>query len=223
MNAAVRERSLPGGGAATRMSSSALPAATTPTELRFADLYLDSGKFIGSFLGPIVRQVKQITEPLQPVIDVLKTPLPGLKDINDVARDMGYKGSLLPDTLLALIKFFSSGSDFTTLDNLVTLVNFVNHLPGEQSFLIPLGGANARGLQAATVGAGTPGASSTRPIARYALLKGSNYSVPMRPGCPASSSLARSLMGAKYAPRARPASSDQCTTCSRTYDRKSRR
>ena len=44
--------------------------------VEFTDVSLDVGSFLSDVLGPIVKEVKKITEPVQPLIDVLRTPVP---------------------------------------------------------------------------------------------------------------------------------------------------
>lgn len=44
--------------------------------LSFNNVKLDLGSFLGDFAKPIVTEVRKITRPLEPVIDVITTPLP---------------------------------------------------------------------------------------------------------------------------------------------------
>jgi hypothetical protein len=47
----------------------------------FRDVGLDLGTFISDFLGPIIGQVQDVTEPIQPLIDVLTAPIPVISDL----------------------------------------------------------------------------------------------------------------------------------------------
>ena len=83
------------------------PFAETDTDLTggeptvaFNNVQLNLGEFIGEFAAPILRTVRQITEPFDPVIEFLTTPIPLISDFGqevtplsivlDIARAYGY-------------------------------------------------------------------------------------------------------------------------------------
>ena len=49
--------------------------------VEFDNLRLDVGGFVSDILGPIVQKVKEVTEPLQPIIDVITAPIPVISDL----------------------------------------------------------------------------------------------------------------------------------------------
>src|SRR5262249_14317796 len=50
-------------------------------QVSFTNIYLDLGTFISDFLGPILTQIRKVTDPLQPIIDVVTARLPVLSDL----------------------------------------------------------------------------------------------------------------------------------------------
>ncbi|HEY3183270.1 MAG TPA: hypothetical protein VGJ77_10570 [Gaiellaceae bacterium] len=90
-------------------------------DVGFEDVQLDVGQFFGQFLGPIVREVKRFTQPLQPVIDTIQAPIPGISDLSELAG----QGQV------TFLDFFEkvSGADLTMIRRLITLINMINHLP----------------------------------------------------------------------------------------------
>ena len=48
-------------------------------------LNLDAGKFISEFLSPIVKQVKKITGPLMPVVEMLQGEVPIISDLSKLS------------------------------------------------------------------------------------------------------------------------------------------
>ena len=55
---------------------------TSPT-VKFTNVSLDLGTFVSQFLTPILKDIQKVTEPLQPVLKVLGTPIPGLSDLSN--------------------------------------------------------------------------------------------------------------------------------------------
>ncbi|MGL6047337.1 MAG: hypothetical protein ACRC02_12840, partial [Vogesella sp.] len=103
---------------------------TTSPQVWITELGIDVGSFFSDFLGPIVSKVQSITKPLQPIIDGLTTPIPGLsklagKDYTrlDLASDLG-KG----DKRIEFIKTF------------VTMLDLFNSIPVDaEGLIIPVG------------------------------------------------------------------------------------
>ena len=54
---------------------------TSLNKLGFYRLELDMGSFIGGVLGPIVSKIQKVIEPIEPLINFLKTPFPVLDDL----------------------------------------------------------------------------------------------------------------------------------------------
>ncbi len=89
-------------------------------EFGFDNVQLDIGSFIGEFLGPVLGEVQNFTKPLQPVIDVVSAPIPG---ISQLAELVGAD----PVTLLSLFEAIS-GNDLTLVKTLLKVITFVNAL-----------------------------------------------------------------------------------------------
>ncbi len=96
---------------------------TNPQELtiKFDNAYMDTGSFVGQFLGPVVGGVRQVTSPLQPVVETLQAPLPVLSDLAELVGED-------PITLISLMEA-ASGSDLSMVESLIALLNLANKLP----------------------------------------------------------------------------------------------
>src|SRR6266498_861740 len=100
-------------------------------DISFDGLNLDAGKFISSFLTPIVKQVKSVTGPLMPVVEMLQGEVP---IISDLSKLVGQG----PVTVLDLLEAIS-GNDLSLLRSILQFVKFVNTIPTDGNLLIPLG------------------------------------------------------------------------------------
>ena len=167
-------------------------------EIAFTDIYLDLGTFISDFLGPILSEIRKVTEPLQPIIDVVTARIPVISDL---------AGETI--TLLDLAEVFGllepSTVDF--IEGVIQVIELINDLEGlgEGTILIPFGSfslldngngerTNIQALQeaasrtmddiAAAAAASTgPGASSTYTSAASGFVSDagslSNFSIPI--------------------------------------------
>jgi Ca2+-binding RTX toxin-like protein len=106
--------------------------------IAFQDVALDAGAFLTQVLGPIVKQIKDVTGPVQPIIDTLYAPIPVLSDLSELAGGP-------PVTLVTLAKSFSTlagGPDLSFVDTVAGVISFVNNLPTPKDgvpLLIPIG------------------------------------------------------------------------------------
>ncbi len=104
-------------------------------EAGFDNIQLDLGSFISEFLDPVLSEVQKYTKPLQPIIDTLQAPIPG---VSQLAELVGAD----PITLLDLMEAIS-GSDLTLIRRLLDVITFANSIPtvspGNASLIIPLG------------------------------------------------------------------------------------
>ncbi|HEX7094535.1 MAG TPA: hypothetical protein VF183_01540, partial [Acidimicrobiales bacterium] len=98
--------------------------------VEFRDVGVDLGSFISDFLGPVVHQIQQITEPIQPLVDVLTAPIPVISDLAgkpitliDIAGMTGY---VQPDLIYAIA-------------DIITLVNSIPDPSTVGSLIIPFG------------------------------------------------------------------------------------
>ncbi|NJN86303.1 MAG: calcium-binding protein [Leptolyngbyaceae cyanobacterium SL_7_1] len=98
---------------------------TTTPGISFEDVKLDLGSFVKNFAGSILTDIKKVTEPLQPIADVLTDDLP-----------------LLGRSLIDLAELFAPSLAGTAefLDQLDSILELVNSLPsGDEEFEISLG------------------------------------------------------------------------------------
>jgi hypothetical protein len=63
-------------------ADNAAPGEIGSPSIALNNVQLDLGSFLSGFLGPVVSEIQSVTEPLQPVIDFLETPVPILSDLN---------------------------------------------------------------------------------------------------------------------------------------------
>jgi Ca2+-binding RTX toxin-like protein len=114
--------------------------------VEFQDVSLDLGSFLGDFVLPILEEVQKITKPMQPVIDILTSPLPVVSDLGpdltflDLAGAFGKVDPRLLESIANVITFVNSieidslGSDAINFGNYAILdkdggVGFTNGLP----------------------------------------------------------------------------------------------
>lgn len=103
-------------------------------DMSFEDVELDLGSFINDFLAPILDEVTKFTEPLQPIIDVVSAPIPGVSQLAELVGED-------PVTMIDLFEAIS-GNDLTlikTLLDVVTFINAVAALGDAGEIIIPIG------------------------------------------------------------------------------------
>ncbi|MCC5830830.1 MAG: right-handed parallel beta-helix repeat-containing protein, partial [Phycisphaeraceae bacterium] len=88
--------------------------------LRFENVQLSLGSFLGDFIRPIVQRINQITEPIRPILDFLYSPIPGIGDA------LQFTGS--PPTWMDAIAF-AGGIDTSFFDAIYALVSLPNRIP----------------------------------------------------------------------------------------------
>ncbi len=94
----------------------------------FENVRLDLGKFLSETIGPVVEKIQEVTEPFQPIIDIVTARIPVLSDLAgetitlvDIAAAFG---EFNPDLIYAVA-------------DLVSLVNSIPATPG--SLALPFG------------------------------------------------------------------------------------
>ena len=105
---------------------------TSLNKLGFYRLELDMGSFIGGVLGPIVSKIQKVIEPIEPLINFLKTPFPVLDDLG------------IRMTPLDLAKKYSKGkfddSMINAISDLIALSKTISAISASNSgFSIALG------------------------------------------------------------------------------------
>ena len=98
--------------------------------LGFRDVSIDMGSFINDFLGPFVGKVAEVTEPLQPIIDVITAPIPVISELS------GQPVSLVD--LAGMTGYVDPGLIYAVAD-IITLVNRIGSASNNGSISIPIG------------------------------------------------------------------------------------
>ena len=110
------------------------------------------GQFLQGLLGDVVREIKRVTGPVQPVIDTLYAPIPVLSDLSRLAGGDDV-------TLVTLAKSFSTlagGPKFVDfVDTIKAVIEFINRLPSctpdaANDCFVPIGGFEVDGDKALT-------------------------------------------------------------------------
>ncbi|HCU70037.1 MAG TPA: hypothetical protein DGF30_12660 [Desulfomicrobium sp.] len=96
--------------------------------VEFRHVGIDMGSFLGDFLGPIVENIQDITEPLQPVIDFMTARIP-------VVSDLAGRTITLVD-IAGLTGYVETGMIYAIAD-IISLVNSIPAEPG--SLIVPIG------------------------------------------------------------------------------------
>ena len=97
----------------------------------FDKVQLDLGAFISNFVAPIVNDVKQVLDPIKPIVDILTTPLP-------VISDLAGHSVTLEDLAALFGSPYSQIKTFTDAYNAIySIINSIPTNPGD--ILINLG------------------------------------------------------------------------------------
>ncbi|MBC2714899.1 MAG: calcium-binding protein [Desulfobacteraceae bacterium] len=97
--------------------------------VEFRHVSIDMGSFLGDFLGPVVEKIQEITDPLQPIIDVLTARIP-------VVSDLAGRTITLVD--IAGLTGYVEPAMIYAIADIISLVNSIPAEPG--SLMLPLGG-----------------------------------------------------------------------------------
>ena len=123
----------------------------------FKNVRMDLGSFVGSFVGPVLGKVRDITAPLQPVLDFINKPIPVLSDL------MGKPTTVLDlATSASAVASFGNSSPadirfITALAGVTSLLGSVPTLPSNT--FVPLGSFDLAGFDvrgAADLSGATP-------------------------------------------------------------------
>ncbi|MBI2924677.1 MAG: carboxypeptidase regulatory-like domain-containing protein, partial [Verrucomicrobia bacterium] len=101
----------------------------------FHNVQIDIGSFISEFIKPVLDEVKKVTEPFQPLVEILTTPIPIISDLAGEPIDM-----------LALARSFGYLTPGTEqfIRDLATIIDLVNDssFTDDGSVLVPVGSFN---------------------------------------------------------------------------------
>ncbi|WP_139215190.1 VCBS domain-containing protein [Oceanisphaera psychrotolerans] len=103
---------------------------STQPQVWITDLAIDVGSLFSDFLAPIVGEIQQVTQPLQPVIDGLTMAIPGLSEL--AGRDY---------TVLDLAEELGQGKvNVKFIKSFVYMLDLFNAIPVDaQGLIIPIG------------------------------------------------------------------------------------
>ncbi|MEI8408179.1 MULTISPECIES: calcium-binding protein [unclassified Kribbella] len=116
------------------------PQAAGAPYIAFKDVGISAGSFFEGLLGDVVKEMKRVTGPLQPVMDTLYAPIPVLSDLSRMAGGDDV-------TLMTLAKAFSTiagGPKLDFVDTIKSVIEFINRLPScspdvDNDCYVPLG------------------------------------------------------------------------------------
>jgi hypothetical protein len=99
------------------------------TQIAFNNIELNLGDFLSGFAGEVLFTVKDVLDPIQPIIDALTAPIPVISDLAG------------PTTLVDLSRLFGMAEVADFLDAVVMINDFVQNLPEDPAadLWIPLG------------------------------------------------------------------------------------
>jgi Ca2+-binding RTX toxin-like protein len=98
----------------------------------FDNLHLDIGEVLDKFIEPVTKEIKKITGPLQPIVDVITAPIPVVSDLSELVGG--------PQITMLSVLEQASGADLALIKALAALISFVNGIPdGDGLAPIPLG------------------------------------------------------------------------------------
>ncbi len=99
----------------------------------FQNITLDLGSFVSDVLGPIVGEVQEITEPIQPLIDFITTPFPVLSDfgLNITPLDLAAAyGQIDPGLIYAIADIITLINKIPDPDEVGSLkITILDNLP----------------------------------------------------------------------------------------------
>ena len=120
---------------------SAHPDLNPPT-VSFDNVALDLGHFISDMLKPVLTDIQQATLPLEPVLKILDTPIPGLTDL---AQLLGQGDVTLLTLAGAVAPYTGYGPLFDLAEKATDLLNIIDSIQIDSTIKLPLGGFNLDG------------------------------------------------------------------------------
>ncbi len=141
-----------------------LPTPATPN-IYFNNVTFHAGEFVSRFLAPTARQIQTFTKPLQPVIDTVEAPVPGISTLSTATGGD-------PITMLSILEKLG-GCDCSAIDRVVGVVQFVNGIDTSGNSDLPILIGSFKVAGPATLDAPpTPGqdhSSAVQPIGTQAI------------------------------------------------------
>ncbi len=115
--------------------------------IAFTNVNLEAGDFFRTVLGPVVTQVKRLTDPVRPVVDQLYAPIPVLSDLSRAAGG----GDVNLMTIAEKYNTLGGGKATQFIERAAEILKLVSSLPDCRGELhIPLGDFTVAGDRALT-------------------------------------------------------------------------
>ena len=118
--------------------SSASPEANPP-QATFDNVNLDLGRFLSNVVGPVLHDIQLATAPLDPVLQVLGTTVPGISDLSNLA---GLGDVTLLQLAGGAAQFTGYGPLYDLANKVIGLIEQLNSITVGSTVRIPLGGFN---------------------------------------------------------------------------------
>jgi len=130
-------------------------------QVGFENVTIDLGQYLTNVLQPVAKQIKKITDPIQPLVDFLTTPFPVLRDIGlrltplDLAK--AYSKGKVNDGMIKSIADLAKMAN--TINNLATSIGKDGKIALGDFFLV--GSADGTVAVAGKAATGTKGSGKT--------------------------------------------------------------
>jgi Ca2+-binding RTX toxin-like protein len=102
-----------------------------PTDplLHFNDIGLNLGSFISDTLAPVLHEIQTFTEPVQPLVDIITSPIPVISDLAGQ-----------PISLVDIAQLFSNDLDLGYVTAVAKIISTINSIPTDAgNVIIPFG------------------------------------------------------------------------------------
>lgn len=90
-------------------------------EIGFDQIHLDVGTFFSGFICPMFEPIQKATNPLMPIIDTVRTPIPLVSDISELVGGPKI-------TLFSLMVLANGGKPITMIERLIELVEYIDSI-----------------------------------------------------------------------------------------------
>jgi hypothetical protein len=106
--------------------------------IEFDNVQLQLGSFVSDLLKPVLKDIQEVTQPLQPVVDALKAPIPGLSDISHSIGGGDISLETLAKDIGPATPFNQIITIVTTIVDIVDTVNKIN-INNADGIWVPIG------------------------------------------------------------------------------------
>ena len=89
--------------------------------MKYDNVYLNLGKFLSKVAGPVFEAIQTTTEPVKPVEEILRYPLPG---VSDLSKAVGGGDVTLLDIADLIAPFTNYGPLWDLIHSVGDLIHF---------------------------------------------------------------------------------------------------